>query len=144
MATAKNMKELNNMLMKQLGKAMNSAAKRMEADMYEQTGDFYTGKEPKKYQRTGALGDTPSTTAPTVETTATGGKITFDAYLDTSGNYTTGKNPSMKDVLNLANYGISPTAPNHLRATVGKKGFWERAEENMEKTLDKTMREYFD
>lgn len=124
--------------MKHTRKAMTVAATKMEADMYEETGDFYTGLKPKKYVRTGALGDTPRTTAITV----IGNTLTFNAYLDQSHQYTTGKNPSMGAVLSVANdHSLSSTYV--LRPPVGKQGFWERAEQKMELTFNKTMRSFF-
>lgn len=79
--TAKNMKELEQMLLKEMRKAMNVASERMLADMYDETGGFYTQGNPKMYQRTGALGDTPKTTA----VSSSGNVVSFKAYLDTSG-----------------------------------------------------------
>lgn len=105
MPTAKNMKQLNQMLMKNLQKALDEANRKILEDMCEETEDFYTGGTPVKYQRTGALGDTPRTTAVSAKTTSNGGSASFDAYLDTSEQYTTGKRPSMKTVLTLANKG---------------------------------------
>lgn len=139
--TAKNMKELEQMLLKEMRKAMNVASERMLADMYDETGSFYTQGNPKMYQRTGALGDTPKTTA----VSSSGNVVSFKAYLDTSGSYTTGDNPSMTQVLDLANYGKPWTTKSGspARATLGKKGFWERAEKKMQRTLDRTMRQFF-
>lgn len=139
--TAKNMKELEQMLLKEMRKAMNVASERMLADMYDETGGFYTQGNPKMYQRTGALGDTPKTTA----VSSSGNVVSFKAYLDTSGGYTTGDNPSMAQVLDLANYGKPWTTKSGspARATLGKKGFWERAEKKMQRTLDRTMRQFF-
>lgn len=139
--TAKNMKELEQMLLKEMRKAMNVASERMLADMYDETGGFYTQGNPKMYQRTGALGDTPKTTA----VSSSENVVSFKAYLDTSGGYTTGDNPSMTQVLDLANYGKPWTTKSGspARATLGKKGFWERAEKKMQRTLDRTMRQFF-
>lgn len=139
--TAKNMKELEQMLLKEMRKAMNVASERMLADMHDETGGFYTQGNPKMYQRTGALGDTPKTTA----VSSSGNVVSFKAYLDTSGGYTTGDNPSMAQVLDLANYGKPWTTKSGspARATLGKKGFWERAEKKMQRTLDRTMRQFF-
>lgn len=139
--TVNNMRQLEQMLLKEAQKAMTVASDKILADMYDETGKFYTKGSPKMYQRTGALGDTPRTTA-----ISTSGKtVSFDAYLDTSHGYTTGSNPSMLQVLNLANYGTPFTTKNGYPAkpTLGQKGFWERAEKKMQKTLDRTMSKFF-
>ena len=136
---ANNMKQLEQMILREMRTAMNVASKKMLADMYDETEGFYTGKEPVMYERTGALGDSPRVTAPTIGVNS----VEFDAYLDTSHQYTTGKNPTMLDVLNLANDGITSSSVGKLRPTVGRKEFWQRAEEKMEKTFDETMRSFF-
>lgn len=138
---ARNMNELQQMLTNHLRKAMEVTSKKVLADMYDETGGFYTQGNPKKYKRTGALGDTPKTTP----ITSGKGVVTFRAYLDDSTNYTTGDKPSMTQVLNLANYGKSWRTKNGAlaKATLGKKGFWERAENKMQDTFDKTMKQFF-
>lgn len=136
---AKNMKELETMLKKQLRKAVSVVQKKAEADLFEATGSFYAGGEPQEYERTGALGDTPRTTA----LTAKDDSASFQAYLDTTHQYTTGKNPNMKDVLNLTNYGKTNSSVGKLRKAVGKTGYWEEAEKNIEKDLKETMEKFF-
>lgn len=142
MGSARNAKQLNALIMKDLKKAANLASQRMLADMHEETGDFYTGGEPVMYQRTGALGDTPRTTGVSASSSSSGGEVSFKAYLDTSETYTTGRSPSMKMVLDLANNGGDMTNPP-MRAVVGKSGFWDRAEEKMEKSFKDTMEQFF-
>lgn len=142
MGSGSNSKQIKAMLMKDLKKAAHVASEKMLADMYEETGDFYAGGEPVMYQRTGALGDTPHTTPVTASSTADGGSVSFKAYLDTSTGYTTGRNPSMKTVLDLANNGGDMTNPP-MRAVVGKSGFWDRAEEKMEESFKETMEQFF-
>lgn len=138
---ANNMRELEAMLMKELRKSMNVASEKMLADMYEETGKFYTKGKPKQYIRTGALGDTPKTTALTVA----GNTVSFEAYLDKDHQYITGDNPNMEQVLNLANSGKAWTTKGgkQARATLGKKGFWEASEKKMERTFNRTMRKFF-
>lgn len=139
--TANNMKDLEMMLMKEIQKAMNITSEKALADMYEETGKFYTQGNPKQYERTGALGDTPKTTS----TTIAGNSIYFDAYLDISHQYTTGDNPSMEQVLNLANYGQPWITKNGKQAlsALGKKGFWEASEKKMQKTFNNTLSKFF-
>ena len=142
MGSARNAKQLNALIMKDLKKAAHIASEKMLADMYEETGDFYTGGEPVMYRRTGALGDTPRTTSISASSTADGGSVSFKAYLDTSTSYTTGRNPSMKTVLDLANNGGDMTNPP-MKAVVGKSGFWDRAEKKMEESFKETMEQLF-
>lgn len=135
------MKQLEQMLLKETRKAMTVVSDKVLANMYDETERFYTKGKPKQYQRTGALGDTPRTTAISTD----GNEVSFDAYLDTSHSYTTGSNPSMTDVLNLANYGTPFITRNGYPAkpTLGKQGFWERAEKKMQRTLNGTMKKFF-
>ena len=133
---AKNMLELENLILKEMRKALNITSKKALADMQEQTGDFYTGGEPVMYERTGALGNTPMTTSISV----TGNTVSFDAYLDTQYTYTTGSNPSMEAILGLAETG----SYTGLAPVVGKQGFWKRAHQNIQKDFDDTMRSFFD
>lgn len=139
--TATNMKQLEQMMLKEMRKAMNVASEKMLADMYDETEKYYTKGKPVAYQRTGALGDTPKTTS----LSQIGASVSFEAYLDTDYQYTTGSDPTMEQVLDLANYGIPFTTKNGYpaRATLGKKGFWERSEKKIEKTLNRTMKKFF-
>lgn len=143
--TANNMDELNTMLIKQLGKAMNVTSDKVLADMYEETGKFYTKGKPVMYERTGALGNTPGITSLSFSSLENGGEVSFDAYLDTNYQYTSGDKPNMQQVLELANYGTPWTTASGAAAkpTLGKKGFWERAEKKIEKSLNKTLKKFF-
>lgn len=145
MPQARNMKQLNNMLMRSLKNAMKATSKKAKADLYEATGWFYSGGEPKVYERTGALGDTPRVTDNNVSKHTNGGEVSFTAYLDQNYVYTTGDNPDMEKVLNLANDGIQwvTSSGYYARNTVGNKKFWERAEENIEKDFEETLSKTF-
>ena len=143
MPTAKNMKALKNMLLAELAAAMYEAKLKSLDALKDGTDYFYEGTSPKMYKRTGKLGNTPSVTNVDLRSTGSSMSASFNAYLDASGGYTTGKKPSMKSVLELANYGISPTEPDHLRATVGNRGFWEKSEENIEQILNETIAKHF-
>jgi len=137
--TAKNNKELETMLMAQLKKAMRVGSEKVLAEMYDKTGSFYTGGEPKQYERTGALGDTPKTTV--ISTTGNG--VEFTAYFDDAHQYTTGKKPTMHDVLDLANYGITNSSVGKLRNAVGKRGFVDEADANIQKIMNDTLGQFF-
>ena len=142
---ANNMNQLNSMLLNKLKQAMKETSNKAEEDMFEETGDFYSQGEPSMYERTGALGETPRTTSADSFLTKNGGEVSFDAYLDQTYKYTTGDEPDMSQVLDLANYGtpwITKEGSN-ARSTLGKKYFWERAEKKIEKSLKDTLRSYF-
>ena len=141
MPAARSSKEVQQMLEKALMSAMGIVQRKVLADMYEETGDYYGGGQPRMYERTGALGDTPRTTA----LSKTGDGCQFDAYLDESHQYTTADNPSMTQVLHLANEGAPWTTSGGRPAhpTVGRKGFWDRAQQKMEKTFNETLSSYF-
>lgn len=137
---AKNMNQLKNMLKKEMRKGMMVTADKALADMYEETAGFYTGGEPKMYKRTGTLGDSPNVTAITEIDTGDSVQMSMKAYLDTSGNYTSGSKPSLVDVFTVANSGVGTSK---LRPTVGRQGFWDRAEEKVEQDFKNTMKKIF-
>lgn len=134
--------QIRQQLMRQLAKAADAANQKILAKMLEETWGFYSGGDPVMYQRTGALGDTPRTTAVSIKSGAGGASATFTAYLDTNHSYTTGCNPSMKTVLTLANNGGSMSNPP-MRSVVGNTGFWDRAKDSMQDILDETVSQYF-
>jgi hypothetical protein len=136
---ARNRQQLEAMLRTKLEMAMNEVAHESLLNMQDATQWFYDGGTPVKYVRTGALGRTPKVTP----ITSGGNEVSFKAYLDQSGAYNTGKNPTMLDVLNLANYGITGSSVGKLRPTVGARGFWELAEVTIHESLDRTLSRYF-
>lgn len=137
---AKNMKQIESMLMQEIEKAMNEASKKALEDMKEEVAGFYAGGTPTIYERTGALGDTPKTTKP-----STSGKtVSFNAYLDENHRYTTGKNPTMEDILNLTKAApVHNSSVGYLRSVRGRVGFWERAKDKMERDFNETMNKFF-
>ena len=137
---ARNMNELHRMLQKELLKAMNITAGRILEDMQNATEDFYSGGEPKMYERTGALGETPKITRIKQEDN----KISFGAYLKQNHQYTTGKNPNMLQVLLLTN-DMATNQPHigRLRKAVGSPHFWDRALQQMQKTYDDVLSNFF-
>lgn len=141
MRVARNDKQLRDLILKDMKAAMTAVKQSALADMQEATDYFYIGREPKSYRRTYALGDTPSVSNIKVDA----GGLMFCAYLDDGTHYTSGSRPSMGEVLRLADQGIPFTTRNGFdaRPTVGNKGFWEKAEKEIEKSLYKIMGEYF-
>lgn len=142
MPTAKNMNQLNQMLLKSLDRAMREASESIMEDMDREVKGFYSGSSPVQYQRTGALEDTPRTTAVSTSKSVYGGSVSFEAYLDQTHQYTTGRAPSMELVLEHANKGGDMTSPP-MRAVVGNSGFWDRVEEKMQNHLDDALSRHF-
>lgn len=135
---AENMEQLNQQLLEYMKEAMSAVAIEASQDMYDATDYFYS-VDPVEYVRTYALGRTPRTSD-----IRTGPRsVEFDAYLDRSYVYTSGKKPTMKDVLKLANEGVTTSSVGRLRPAVGRQGFWEKAENDMERDLKKIMGKYF-
>jgi len=123
--------ELERLLRREAKRALKIAERKAEEDMFEEVGNFYAGGEPKKYERTGQMMDTPKTRKLS--------DLSFEAYLDDSGGYTTGKHPSMADVLELTNEGRFPG----LRPAVGSKNYWNRAERKILKHADEAFKSVF-
>ena len=128
------LEELKEQIEQRMRRGMVEASSTALQDMKSATQFFYHGGFPKKYKRTGALGNTPE-----VETvTGDSSGMRFTARLNQDHQYSTGDNPSMNQVLQLANYG-NPwviTNPHNgdeylAKPTVGSQGFWEKAEEDI-------------
>lgn len=134
----KNMQQLERELKKQARKAMQVTKAKVEADMFEETGGFYGGTQPKMYERTGALANTPMTT----DIEESGNTLAFNALLNPNYTYDTGKKPSMSAVLAAAN-DHSLASGYGLRPPVGRQHFWDRALVKMENTFNSTMRSFF-
>ena len=133
--------QLKKQILSELQGAVSKAAAKTMDDMNDAIDTFYSGGQPKKYIRTGALGDTPRTTP----VQSSGNTISFTAYLDTSHVYSTADQPSMGQVLDLANYGIpwQTGGGGWAHPTVGSPGFWEEAQEKMKKTIEDTLKSQF-
>lgn len=129
----RNEAQLKKAMMARLEKAMEITRKEIEAKMYEETGNFYTGTTPKFYRRTGALGDTPNTTSLSTSSSS----IQFTAYLDQTHHYTTGSKPYMSDVLKWAN------SNDQRHGIIGRSGFWDRAEAEFQSILNKNLKAFF-
>ena len=140
MPTARNMVELNRMLMIELSKAMNKVAGDILEIMNDATNYFYAGGVPKMYKRTGELGKTPTIT----KIKETSNTISFDAYLNQNHQYTTGKNPNMLQVLLLTN-DMMTYQPNigKLRQAVGSPHFWDIALQRMEAAYEDVLSRFF-
>lgn len=139
MATANNMAELQQMLIKAMESATKSTAKKAKDIMDEEMSEFYTGTQPKMYERTYAMKDTPRVS----DVTESKNSVSVTAYLDETHVYDTGKNPTMNDVLHLANEGKTDSSVGKLRKAVGKPEFWDRSTERIKDTYIAEMGKKF-
>lgn len=129
---ARNMRELEKLLGKQVNKAMNVASQKMLTEMQVQTYAFYTKGKPKRYERTGALGDSPRIT----HIMNDGNQWSYFAYLDDTHRYTTGPF-AMGQVLERAE-------STHFRSGIlGKPKFWYNSTKRFETVLRHTMKSFF-
>ena len=140
MPIANNMGDLQQMFRHQLQNAMQVVQSKVEADMFEEVGSFYTFGDPVLYPRTGNLGSSPRTTGLTLG----GNSASFEAYLEL-GSYDS-VNAYLQS-LGYASY-FSPlqvfTAAEHGTDRVkGKPGFWRRSEAKFEKELNDTITSFF-
>lgn len=121
--TVNSIEEIEAILKQDLKQALDDAATKALLIMHDATLDFYSGGQPSTYVRTGALEQTPD-----VKIKDEG----FSAFLNGQGRYTTGKRPTMNQVLHLTNDGSAAG----LRPAVGKTGYWNEAEQ---KIIDAAM-----
>ena len=125
MAMASSDAELERLIQRDIERALKISERKALEDMFEAVGRFYASGDPKKYQRTGALMNTPKT--------RNINNNSFEAYLDDSGHYTTGKRPSMGQVLELTNEG----------SAVGASGYWSIATKKIQADFEIAMSQFF-
>ena len=128
------MTELENLIKSSVVVAMLETQHDSLEIMQKETGEFYTQGKPKRYIRTGALGNTPRITPLKISPGAKA--IEFEAYLDQSHNYTTGTF-SMTQVLQHAE------DSKNRAGILGKPGFWQESKKQIEKDLNKNMKKHF-
>lgn len=122
---------------------MHEASQEAKKDMDSEMDNFYTSKKPKVYKRTGEMKKTPKVTSITTQITSpVSGSVSFEASLETSHRYTSGKNPTMTQVLEVAE-NHKKASYYKLRPPVGRQGFWKRSEEEIEKDLNRAFRKRF-
>jgi len=135
---ARSTEELQRQIMDKMEQAMHTVEQKSIKRIDNSFLYFYSGGTPVQggYQRTGHLMDTRETDP----VTRGGLSVQFRAYLNESvGGYTTGKKPSMTAVLNLTNFGASAG----LRPAVGRTGWWNKAESEIQADFDSTFARYF-
>ncbi len=141
---AKSWDELEKQIMKKLVNAMNVVELKAETIMTDELFGFYAGGFPKRYKRTGQLGNSWRTSG----VTQSGTSASFKAYLDMGACSYDVPNPlfdydgtgryshfSTGEVFNAAEGGYA--------GVVGRPGFWLRSEIKFEQALKETMGQYF-
>ena len=136
----KNMNDLNIALQKELTKAMNIIAGQILEEMQNSIDDFYSGGYPKMYERTNKLRETPNIT----DIKTQGNNISFEAYLNTNYQYTSGKKPNMLQVLLLTNdEKTNQSDIGRLRKAVGSPHYWDRVLERMKQICNNVLSDFF-
>lgn len=129
----RNMEQLQRVLNNRLEVAMDDVRREILKIMYHEVYSFYTNKKkPKKYIRTGALGDTVSAT----QLRKLGDEVSFMAYLDRTHQYTTGSF-NMLDVLRVAE-----SSDRRLTRIKGRPGFWRRSTARFDRILIQRLKKY--
>lgn len=137
---ASSIEQLKREIMREMAAAMNDAKEDMFDELQGEVMRYYTGS-PKIYHRTYQM-----LTTPRADPVTSGAEsVNTRLYLFEGGGYSTGSNPSMLDVLKLANYGIRFTTANGYpaRDTVGRKGFWERSLTKMDIAFNRAFSSHF-
>lgn len=139
MAVANNMDELEKMLYKQMKNAAQKTRTKSNKIMDEELAGFYSGTQPKMYERTETMRHTNKVT----DIDESGNSVSFVAYLDDQHVYETGKKPTMNDVLHLANEGKTNSSVGKLRKAVGNPGFWDKSKEKIKEAFYAEMGKKF-
>lgn len=143
MPTFRSLEQLRRGIQQDLNRAMRLSRRDSKQAMDKAIEEYYDAAEPIVYERTYKLASTPMV----VDYGSNG----FKAYLNDEYRYpqitytldygySTSKDPTMHDVLDLTNYDMRNSSVGYLHPTVGKQGYWERAVEEMEDIVDRQIR----
>lgn len=122
--TISNKSQLEKALIKAVEAGMTEASNKIQDAAYEELYDFYSSPDPKVYQRTGALLQSPNKT----EVSRSGDSVSFEVFLDDNYAYSTGTY-SAAEVISAAETGYAPAR------IVGQPHFWERTENRIDGIL---------
>ena len=124
--TVTSTEQLEAALRSKMKSAMEAARSKVEAQAEGNAWEFYTEGDPVRYERTGALGNTPETTG----VQNSGNNVSFEVRLNDNYSYSTGTFTANE---------VLTAAENHAAGILGKPGFWEKTKEDSQKILDETM-----
>lgn len=126
--TISNKSQLEKALMKAIEAGMSDASNKIHDAAYEELYDFYSSPDPKMYQRTGALLNSPNKTA----LSRSGDSVSFEVLLDDNYSYSTGTY-SAAEVISAAETGYAPAR------IVGQPHFWERTENRIDGIISECL-----
>lgn len=141
MATFSSMAALKRAIQQEAKAAMKEAQTKMFKKTKEETQGYYSQGNPTIYERTGALGNSPQTTA----LQGSGDFLSFEVYLDEGTAYEVPN--SAFTSRGFASYFTTPeifeAAESGSYHTLGKSGFWKRSESEFQNILDSAMEHHF-
>lgn len=140
MPIANSSAELEQMIVREMQKAMQVTQRKIEADMFEEVGKFYTQGNPRLYTRTGNLGNSPRTTA----ISASGTSASFEAYLDPGSYHVPNEVFTSRGWKSyFSPLQVLTAAESHAAGILGKGGFWSRSLKRMKTEIITTIGQFF-
>lgn len=127
---AKNMKELEQMLMNVMQQGVEAANQAVYKDLTDNLARFYTKGSPKMYERTGQLG----MAGRSENAERHGNEVVASTYIDDTYQYTTGTHSTPE---------IISDAENHKAGILGEGHFWADTEKNIQNHLDTEIKKRF-
>lgn len=130
MPAAKNMQELEKMLLNEMQHAVEAANQKVYTDLTDNLARFYTRGKPSMYVRTGQLG----MAGRAKNASKNGNEVVAETYIDDTYKYTTGEHSTPE---------IISDAENHKAGILGEPHFWSDTEKNIQNHLDTEMKKRF-
>lgn len=122
--------EIRKDIKKKLNTCINETANETDNILHEELDDFYLGKIPDYYNRTGTLGTSPEVTDIYCDGLSAG----LTAKLNNGISYKTGS---------FSGGQVIDAAEHHTYGIVGNGGFWERSKDRIQDAVDKTIGKNF-
>lgn len=131
MASYTDLNSLLNAMRKEMRSAMQSAEQRSHMKALENTDEFYSQGDPKRYVRTGKYGDAPDSTG----VTGGGDYLEAEIYMNPAGHgYTTGTFSAQE---------VWEVAENHSAGVLGMPGRWAQTESDIEQIVNEEFGKRF-
>lgn len=141
---ARSWAELEREIKQRMKSAMMVVQLRAETIMQEELFGFYAGGSPKRYQRTGQLGNSWRTTG----VSDGGDTVSFKAYLDVGSTSYHVPNPLFDftgdgTFSHFTSQEVFDAAEGGYAHVVGRPGFWARSKQRFDQELNNVMAQYF-